>query len=297
MTSLWGKNQEIDFFSKALGLTTPEQLFYSTTDGKQLAYWPKGYGGEKTTLQSRNAFIGNYTEKWTANLFNEIAQAIGGYPVHKAVCEEIALPNNSPADIAICKTQRKVQVPKDILLIIEIKMSVVWNWEYIPKPNGKFELECKGDYKSHTGNPGLLRSDTMLKAIGKSINIRVSSPAATRIPVIIMGNTPITKSYYGKVDHLKTNGIIQGFWSVNPQPSNDNKDNIKSTPHKGFCRFDTYEELKQSALDLLKEDREFFSSMQTKKRLGQIIEIANRESTYEAKAQRFLQLLRETDNP
>lgn len=50
-------------------------------------------------------------------------------------------------------------------------------------------------------------------------------------------------------------------------------------------------------MNLLKEDREFFSSMQTGKRLGQMIEIANRESTYEAKAQRFLQLLRETDSP
>jgi hypothetical protein len=296
MTSLWGKTQEIDFFKKSLTLTTPDQLFYLTDDGKYLAYWPKGYGGEKTTLQSRNAFIGNYTEKWTADLLNEIAGTIGGYPVHKAVCEEIALPNNSPADIAICKTQRKVQAPRDILLIIEVKMSVVWNWEYLQKPDGKFELQCKGDYKSHTGNPGLLRSDTMLKAIGKSINIRVASPESTRIPVIIMGNTPITKNYYGKVDHLKKNGIIQGFWSMNPKPSDDNKDNIKNTPHKGFYRFDTYEELKQSALDLLKEDREFFSSMQTKKRLGQIIEIANRETTYESKAQKFLQLLREDNN-
>jgi len=296
MTSLWGKTQEIDFFKKSLTLTTPDQLFYLTDDGKYLAYWPKGYGGEKTTLQSRNAFIGNYTEKWTADLLNEIAGTIGGYPVHKAVCEEIALPNNSPADIAICKTQRKVQAPRDILLIIEVKMSVVWNWEYLQKPDGNFELQCKGDYKSHTGNPGLLRSDTMLKAIGKSINIRVASPESTRIPVIIMGNTPITKNYYGKVDHLKKNGIIQGFWSMNPKPSDDNKDNIKNTPHKGFYRFDTYEELKQSALDLLKEDREFFSSMQTKKRLGQIIEIANRETTYESKAQKFLQLLRKDNN-
>lgn len=234
MTSLWGKNHEIDFFSKSLEMTTPKQLFYLTTDGKRLAYWPKGYGGKKTTLQSRNAFIGNYTEKWTANLFNEIAQAIGGYPVHKAVCEEIALPNNSPADIAICKTQRKIQVPEDILLIIEVKMSVVWNWEYIQKPDSKFEIECRGDYKSHMGNPGLLRSDTMLKAIGKSINIRVSSFASAKIPIIIIGNTPISKNYYKKVDLLKTGGMIQGFWSINPQPSNDTQDNIKSTPLKGI---------------------------------------------------------------
>ena len=296
MTTLWEKNQEIDFFTKSLALATPGQLFYLTNDGKYLAYWPKGYKGDKSTLQSRNAFIGSYTEGWTANLFKELAQTIGGYPVQKAVCEEIGLSNQSPADVAICKVQRQVQVPSDIHLIIEVKMSVVWNWEFIPKPNDKFELECKGDYKTHTGNPGLLRSDTMLKAIGKSINVRVSGFASARIPIIIVGNTPITKSYYEKVDHLRKNGIIQGFWSVNPKPSDGNKDNIKSTPHQGFYRFDSYEELKQNALDLLKEDREFFSSMQTKKKLGEIIEIANRETTYESKAHKFLQLLRETHN-
>lgn len=55
----------------------------------------------------------------------------------------------------------------------------------------------------------------MLKAIGKSINIRVSSFKASSIPVIIMGNTPITDNYYHKVDHLKKAGIIQGFWLEN----------------------------------------------------------------------------------
>lgn len=296
MTTLWGKKQEIDFFTKSLGLATPGQLFYVTNDRRYLAYWPKGYKGDKNTLQSRNAFIGSYTEGWTGNLFKEIADTVGGYPVQKVVCEEIGLSKQSPADVAISKVQKQVQIPSDILLIIEVKMSVVWNWEFIPKPNDKFQLECKGDYKSHTGNPGLLRSDTMLKAIGKSINIRVSGCASAKIPIIIMGNTPITKSYFSKVDHLRKNGIIQGFWSVNPLPSDDNKDNIKNTPHLGFNRFDSYEEMKQSALNLLKEDREFFSSMQTKKQLGQMIETANRETTYEAKAHKFLQLLRGTDN-
>jgi hypothetical protein len=155
MTSLWGKNQEIDFFTKSLTLTTPDQLFYLTDDGKYLAYWPKGYGGEKTTLQSRNAFIGNYSEKWTADLLNEIAGTIGGYPVHKAVCEEIALPNNSPADIAICKTPHKVQMPRDILLIIEVKMSVVWNWEYVPNLNSKFESQRIGVISQHQSNSSL----------------------------------------------------------------------------------------------------------------------------------------------
>ena len=291
MSTLWNKNQEKDFFIKSLEFATPEQLFYVTKDKRYLAYWPKNYAGTKTTLQSRNSLIGSYTEKWATDLFSEIAKTIGGYSVQGIISEEIGLTNQSPADVAICKTNNVVQKPQNILMIIEVKMSVVWNWEFISKNKN---LVCIDDYRTHQGNPGLLRSDTMLKAIGKSINIRVSSFSASKIPIIIIGNTPITKSYYEKVDHLKRNGIIQGFLSINPKPLDNNGENIKSTPHKGLYRFDEYEELRQNVLNLLKEEREFFSSMQTQKKLGEIIEIANKENTYEAKAQKFLELLRQS---
>ena len=291
MLTLWNKDQEKDFFIKSLEFATPEQLFYITKNKKYLAYWPKNYNGAKTTLQSRNSLIGSYTEKWTTDLFSKIAKIVGGYAVQGVIAEEIGLSNRSPADVAICKTKSLVQKSENILMIIEVKMSVVWNWEFNPATKS---LVCIGDYKTHQGNPGLLRSDTMLKAIGKSINIRVSDFAASKIPIIILGNTPITKSYYEKVDHLKRNGIIQGFWSMNPKPLDNNGENIKSTPFKGFYRFDGYEELKQNAVNLLQEEREFFSSMQTRRKLGEIIEIANNEATYEAKAQKFLELLRQT---
>ncbi len=49
-------------------------------------------------------------------------------------------------------------------------MSIVSNYKFT-QPN---KVEFIGDYKQHKGNPSLLRSDSMLKAIGKSINIRVS---------------------------------------------------------------------------------------------------------------------------
>ncbi|HON87879.1 MAG TPA: hypothetical protein PK074_11785 [Spirochaetales bacterium] len=291
MSTLWNQNQEKDFFIKSLEFATPEQLFYITKDKKYLAYWPKNYDGTKTTMQSRNSLIGSYTEKWATDLFSETAKIIGGYAVQGVIAEEIGLTNQSPADVAICKTKDVIQRPENILMIIEVKMSLVWNWEFTPANK---KLVCIGDYRTHQGNPGLLRSDTMLKAIGKSINIRVSSFAASKIPIIILGNTPVTKSYYEKVDHLKRNGIIQGFWSINPKPLDDNGENIKSTPFIGFYRFDTYEELRKNAINLLKEEREFFSSMQTRKRLGEIIEIANKEPTYEAKAHKFLELLRQT---
>jgi len=291
--TLWNQEQEKLFFIKSLEVASPEQLFYITEDHRYVAYWPRKYSDKKTTLQSRNAIIGTYTERWVADLIKEIANELGGFAVNGVISESIGLSNQSPADVAICKTKDKYQNPKDILTIIEVKMSIVWNWEFDPIEN---TLTCLGDYRTHQGNPGLLRSDSILKAIGKSINIRVSGFAASKIPIIIIGNTPITKMYYEKVDYLKRNGIIQGFWSINPKPLDNNGENIKTTKFNGFYRFDTYEELEQSALDLLKEEREFFSGMRTRKKLGEFIEIANEEPTYEGKAQKFLDLLRRSED-
>lgn len=290
MKMLWDKKQEIEFFVNSRKVATPEQLFYCSHDKRYLAYWPKGYAGEKTTLQSRNAFIGNYTEKWCFELLKDFANKVKGYIVQDMVCEEIGLTKQSPADVALCKTRDIIQKTENIILILEVKMSVVWNWE-LKGFGTKEELVCLGDYNSHQGNPSLLRSDTMLKAIGKSINIRVASFKAAKIPIVIIGNTPISNSYYERVDHLKKCGIIQGFWSMNPRPL-DSKDTIKTTKAFGFYRFDSYDELERELHKLLKEEREFFSSMQTKNDLGRIIEIANKEDSYRKKAEKFLELIR-----
>jgi len=289
MPELWTKEKEIEFFRQALkNFAEPEQLFYISDNGKYYAYWPKSYKGKKSTLQSRNALIGNFTEKYSVDLLQEFARKRNLYAVQGVICKEIGLTPQSPSDVAICKAKRREQKPEDIVAIFEVKMSIVWNWEY---RDG--ELICIGDYKTHQGNPGLLRSDSMLKAIGKSINIRVSGYKASKIPIIILGNTPITESYFKKVDHLKKAGIIQGFWSTNPEPLGNNDGNIKSTKHKGFTRFDSIQELYNILDELLSKEMEFFSSMKSKKELGQIIEIANRETTYEQKAEEFLKLIRE----
>jgi len=286
---LWDKDVESKFFTESVKFATPEQLFYVTDKNRYLAYWPKGYDGKKSTLQSRNALIGNFTEKWTTDLIQEVVKDKGLFAVQGAICDEIALTNMSPADVVISKSKNIIQRPEDIVAIIEVKMSIVWNWEL----QGGKTLSCIGDYKTHQGNPGLLRSDSMLKGIGKSINIRVSSFKAARIPIIVMGNTPITNSYYPKVDHLKLAGIIQGFWSVNPQPLDDDGENIKKTEKQGFNRFDNFVELRSAFNVLLSEERNFFSSMKSKKELGKIIETANREGTYEKKAKVFLKLIKE----
>jgi len=146
-----------------------------------------------------------------------------------------------------------------------------------------------GDYKQHKGNPSLLRSDSMLKAIGKSINIRVSGIASTKIPIIVLGNSPITDSYVKKVDFLKTSGVIQGFWSLNPNPTNS--DYIKNTPKLGFQTIYEIEQILNNCKELIENDMNYFSSMIPKLELGQIIRISSQEKTDIARAEKFLDLL------
>ena len=289
---LWDKEQEIDFFNKSLEIASPETLFYTTKDKRYLAYWPKKWADTKSTLQSRNAYIGDYTEKWAKKELEGIAEDLHGYAVNKVVCEELSLPPESAADVAICKTDSKIQKAEDIIAIIEVKMSIVWNWELMAT-EPKIILKCLGDYRTHQGNPGLLRSDSMLKAIGKSINVRISSKKAAKIPIIVLGNTPIHESYYKKVDNLKRYGIIQGFWSLNPDPLDGGKESINATKDKGFIKFDSYANFKKEISEMLKTDLQFFAGMKSKKDLGKFIEIADNENTYEKKATKFLDLIGE----
>ena len=288
MLDLWNPAVERGFFEKALrDCASPEQLFYLTQDNRYLAYWPKDYGGIKSTLQSRNSLIGNFTETWTKKLVESCVKPRDLFAVQGAVCEEIGLTRRSPADVVIALNNEVRLAPEDILVIFEVKMSVVWNWELKAD-----QLICLGDYKSHQGTPGLLRSDSMLKAIGKAINIRVSSPRAATIPIIVIGNSPIQPSYEGKVDHLKTSGIIQGFWSVNPKPL-DEANTLEVTQAQGFVRFDTYESFQHALVKLLATEMNFFAGMKSKEELGKFIEIANTESTNTQKAETFLRLLKD----
>ena len=56
-----------------------------------MAYWPKNYKGKKSTLQSRNSLIGNYTEKWTTDLIKDLVEDSGLYAVQGVQCNEIGL--------------------------------------------------------------------------------------------------------------------------------------------------------------------------------------------------------------
>jgi len=284
---LWNNDTEIQFFTEALkNFASPEKVFYKLKDG-YFAYIPVGVSSEKKTLQSRNSLIGHFTENWARNLFDPIAKKLGLFAVSGVACDVLGLSTRSRADLAFCNSPNTVQKPENIKLIFEIKMSVVSNYQFNIVTN---EIKFIGDYKSHIGQPSFIRSDSMLKAIGKSITIRVSGFAATKIPIIIIGNSPIAKSYQKKVDFLKTSGVIQGFWSLNPRPTDS--DFVKVTPKKGFQTIQTTDTILQLCKELVENDMNYFSSMISKNDLGKIISIASKETTDIAKAEKFLTLIR-----
>jgi len=321
---LWTKGEEAEFFRTYLKRVKPEKLFYYLKEEDlYYAYYPKSYKGKKTTLQSRNTLIGEYTEEWVWKLLSKVIEDGSKDPQFKElfkdrnlsvikhlVCEELGLGSESPADIAIIrsdKVDKNKMNSEDILLIFEVKMSIVWNWSYSSKTN---ELECKGDFTEHQGNPSLLRSDSMLKAIGKSLSIRLKTAEKSPIPIIVLGNTPITEHYAEMVDKFKEKGIIQGFYSLNPsvvkglQSANDvahskgrKEGYIIKTEHERFLTVESYEDFKNRVLTLMKDFVEnksvFLSCLIDKVVLGRIIEKASKEENYEKMAEVFVELLQD----
>lgn len=284
--NLWDNNVEIEFFKESLKkFASIEKLFYNL-NGEYFAYIPKDKVGQNLTLQSRNSLIGHFTETWARNLLYPIAKKFNLYALNNVVCEEIGLTKQSSADIAFCKTPNTNQKPEDIKIIFEVKMSIVSNYKL---ENDK--IAFIGDYKTHIGNPSLLRSDSMLKAIGKSINIRVSSAESSHIPIIILGNSPITENYIQKVDMLKKTGVIQSFISLNPNPTETKY--IKETPNLGFKTIVEGRDLFDLLNGLLSNEFNYFSAMFSKYELGKIIKIASKEKSNEEIASKFLELIKE----
>ncbi len=283
---LWNKDTEIQFFEQALkGFASPEQLFYKLTDG-YFAFIAKNHSSESQTLQSRNSLIGQFTEKWCKDLLEPIAKNLGLYAINGMVCEEIGLSKQSSADVAFCTQNSVNQNSENVKLLFEVKMSIASNYQYFANDKS---IKFVGDYKSHKGQPSLQRSDSMLKAIGKSINIRVSGIASTKIPIIVIGNCPISEGYKKKVDFLKTSGVIQNFISIYPNPTNS--EHVVNSEKSGFQTMQTYSQLETLIAEIVKSDMNYFSSMISKKKLGEIITIANKEKTDIAKAEKFLTLI------
>lgn len=284
--SLWNNDNEIEFFRASLqNFATPEQIFYFLQN-EYYAYVPKGYSAEGQTINSRNSLIGKFTETWCKSIFDSVANSLDLYAVNGVICDELGLTRSSPADMAFCSTNAIQQEPSNIKLLFEIKMSIISNYKF----TAPHSVVWIGDYHQHNGNPSLLRSDSMLKAIGKAINVRVSCQESTKIPIVVLGNSPITNHYTHKVDFLKASGVLQGFWSLYPMPTTTTF--IKETHGRGFITINNTNELLPLCKNLVDTDMSYFSSMMPKDRIGEIIRIANQEVTDIGKAEKFLQLIR-----
>ena len=284
---MWTIEDEVKFFNDASQLASIEKLMVNVHN-RYYAFSPKSEDVHVNTPQARNALIGATTEKWCKDLFHDIARQNDLFAVNGVICNEIGLSAQSSADLAFCTSDNQIQSPENIKLIFEIKMGIVNNYLYddIDEEN---KFGWLGDYKTHKGNPSLLRSDSMLKAIGKSINIRVDSSLGKKIPIIILGNSPITNNYVKKVDSLIKNGVIQKFISLYPNPTDT--DFIKKTPERGFETFGEIEDLEKYISYVLNSNMNYFSSMMSNRDLGQIISLANLESTDELKGKKFIELL------
>lgn len=282
---MWSIQDELDFFNDAIKISSIENLMMEVS-GRYYAFQPKSDNTKNVSVPNhRNALIGRKTEKWCKDILSQIARQNNLYAINGVVCEEIGLSKQSPADLAFCTSDSRIQNPENIKLIFEIKMGIVNNYFYDADNNFEF---C-GDYSTHKGNPSLLRSDSMLKAIGKSINLRVDSSKGKRIPIIILGNSPITINYVKKVDCLKKSGVIQKFISLYPNPTNH--DFVCKTPEKGFETFDSPNQIETYLSWLLNTSMNYFSTMISNKDLGRIISLASTETTDELKGQRFIELL------
>lgn len=281
---MWTRQDEVTFFDDASKMASIEKLMVKVRN-RYYAFSPKQENEDVKTPQSRNGLIGAKTEKWCKELFSDIARSNNLFAVNGVICNEIGLSSQSSADLAFCTTESINQPSENIKLIFEIKMGIVNNYLY----DDNHEFAFCGDYTTHKGNPSLLRSDSMLKAIGKSINIRVDSHAGKKIPIIILGNSPITTSYASKVDCLRKSGVIQKFISLYPNPTD--KQFIKETSGKGFETMDSTLDLEKYISYVLNSNMNYFSSMMSDKDLGKLIAIANREQTDELKGKRFIEML------
>jgi hypothetical protein len=91
------------------------------------------------------------------------------------------------------------------------------------------------------------------------------------------------------VDYLKTAGVVQGFWSVNPIPIES--EHIRQTPKFGFRTIEDIKSLKNLTGKLLYNEMNYFSSMISKRKLGEFIRIAGQQNSDEEKAEKFLYLI------
>ena len=277
---LWSKNHEINFFKFAKSQTSRRNLFHKTLNEEYIAYPTKDI---KTTsnLHIRDLLFDSFSKNWFYDLLNNL---VDDFEVIKNP-RITSIGKNSP-DFVISSKKSKILSPEDVKVIFILKLSIVWNWKYNLSLGSVEEI---GDYRTHLAKPSFTSSANIFNSIDNALKIRFTNKKASNIPIIVIGNTPMSCGFCRRADYLKSSGIIQGFWSVNPFPINGAT--RKTSKKRAFYRFDNSDEFKNSLDKLINHDLKFISTMKSKKDLGKIIDLVNTENTPENIASKFINIL------
>ena len=184
------------------------------------------------------------------------------------ISPSLELKRATAADLAILNQDIDGPVPAEaIKCIIEVKMSVIWNW------SNEDKSKPIADFDTHAGRPSIYRTDSILKAIGKAAITR-SCMGSEKIPFIVIGNTPPPPNYRDKVDGTVRSGLIQKWISLTSNPltvntNNSSKRNPKET--SGFLRIDNIAELQEFLNTILTKDWQYFGAMVEAQKVGEII--------------------------
>lgn len=249
------------------------------------------------TLNSRNTGISDITERFALNLLSTVVKELRPqlpqdlFVKRGVICSSLGLKGNSGADLAIVTQEKDGPVPASaIKCLFEVKMSFIWNWheEDLTSPSA--------DYDNHYGRPGIFRTDSILKAIGKATITR-SYSGSEGIPFIVIGNTP-PPGYRAHIDRTVGSGLIQKWISLTPQPlAVDPKDPTgKRNPKRtsGFLRIDEVKELQQLLKTLLSKQWLYTSAMVEAEKVGRLIKSLDLDGTPEKIGHEFLQRLPES---
>lgn len=247
-----------------------------------------------SAFNQRNAVVADATERFAVDLFN---QTVGSSPElsgkffvkRNVVCSQLELRGATAADMAILNDDITGPVlAKNIECILEVKMSLIWNWVERDKTNPV------ADYDGHAGRPSIYRTDSILKAIGKAAITR-SCQGSERIPFIVLANTPPPPNYRDKVDGTVKAGLIQKWISLTPNPLIVEPSRLPARRNPklttGFLRIDAVSELQELLATTLRTDWRYIGAMVEAKKIGALIKSLDLSQTPDQVGYEFLRRL------
>ena len=227
-----------------------------------------------SAFNQRNAIVADATERFALSLFGHAvdtsAELSGKFFVKRnVVSPQLEFQGATSADMAILNEDLDGPVPpENIECILEVKMSIIWNWA---EGDRKQPI---ADYDSHAGRPSIFRTDSILKAIGKAAITR-SCPGSERIPFIVVGNTPPPPNYRDKVDGTVRAGLIQKWLSLAPNPLavEPGRSTARRNPKQtaGFLRIDRIPELQELLIRILTTEWKYVGAMVEARKIGELI--------------------------